>query len=685
MVMLMNKCKLNNRGFAISSVLYSLLIMVFLVVTLMMGIMASNRRSTHKLVDTIEEELNRYGLSSTELGYKDNGGNLEAQEYVALQSGWYKIELWGAAGGSTNSKIGNKVRNGGRGSYTSGLIYLNKDDKLYFYIGGTTTTNKGGANGGGDGGTETGMGGGGATDVRYGTELETRIMIAAGGGGADSLGKGSSGGSGGILSGNSANVNNTSDGTYTKAVYGKQEGLTSQTQSKANEATIKKLCNAATMTSNTTFDYNACGRLGYGGSASGANGGGGGAGYFGGGAGTGNNSTSGSGAGGSSFIVGYSGIYIKGITVDETYYIPDPTRESPYYFLDGMISGAVNNDEGHAKIELVSLLGADEKPRIRNNDLKEVQYIKDCTKGTNDNRKVASWIELQALTNGTNVALNKQLTILKNNVDITADIQASTLKRVVDGNTSAAVRLDVNKDTNDEVCVIVNLGSVYELDEIYAYHKWGNTRSAAIYGHNLSLSTNNRNWKTIKSYTADSIESPPEQSSAYRYTAWSLNPSEKIAKGIYFIKSALGGEGRFLVAQNNNDSVSGETIAERHVSLGKNLNGNINKWAISELDNGYYKIVEVEGNNALQVKDSLGQENTAVNTAAGHGKDYDWTQWKITPLKDGTYYIQTKVGNNLYLATTNNSFFADSDIRITKKGTGDTIYTTRWKLELASY
>ena len=62
MVMLMNKCKLNNRGFAISSVLYSLLIMVFLVVTLMMGIMASNRRSTHKLVDTIQEELNRYGI-----------------------------------------------------------------------------------------------------------------------------------------------------------------------------------------------------------------------------------------------------------------------------------------------------------------------------------------------------------------------------------------------------------------------------------------------------------------------------------------------------------------------------------------------------------------------------------------------------------------------------------------------
>ena len=350
-----------------------------------------------------------------------------------------------------------------------------------------------------------------------------------------------------------------------------------------------------------------------------------------------------------------------------------------------MISGAVNDGEGHAKIELVSLLTADEKPRIRNSDLKEVQYIKDCTKGTYEERTKATWIELQAITNGTNVALNKQLTVLKNNANITADIQATTLKRVVDGNISEDVRLDVDKDKNDEVCVIVNLGSVYELDEIYAYHRWGNTRSTAIYGHNLSLSTDNRNWKTIKSYTDDSVESPPEQSSAYRYTAWSLNPSEKIAKGIYFIKSALGGEGRFLVAQNNNDIVTGETMAERHVSLGKNLNGNINKWAISELDNGYYKIVEVEGNNALQVKDNLGQENTAVNTADKHGKDYDWTQWKITPLKDGTYYIQTKVGNNFYLATTKNSFYVDSDIRITKKGTGDTLYTTRWKLELASY
>ena len=91
--------KLNNNGFAISTVLYSLLIMVFLIVTLMMGIMASNRKSNRNLVETIEDELNRYNESATTFAYKDGTtGEAEAQIYTVPsgQSGWYKIELWGA-------------------------------------------------------------------------------------------------------------------------------------------------------------------------------------------------------------------------------------------------------------------------------------------------------------------------------------------------------------------------------------------------------------------------------------------------------------------------------------------------------------------------------------------------------------------------------------------------------------
>ena len=87
--------KLNNKGFAISTVLYSLLIMVFLIVTLMMSIMASNRKSNRNLVTTIEEELNRYSENATTIAFNDASPN-EYQTYTVPfgQSGWYKIELW---------------------------------------------------------------------------------------------------------------------------------------------------------------------------------------------------------------------------------------------------------------------------------------------------------------------------------------------------------------------------------------------------------------------------------------------------------------------------------------------------------------------------------------------------------------------------------------------------------------
>ena len=81
--------KLNNKGFAISTILYSLLIMVFLIVALLMGIMSSNRQNTVSLVKTIEDELNRYSLTSTEF-LPVSGASSEAQEYNVPfgQAGW---------------------------------------------------------------------------------------------------------------------------------------------------------------------------------------------------------------------------------------------------------------------------------------------------------------------------------------------------------------------------------------------------------------------------------------------------------------------------------------------------------------------------------------------------------------------------------------------------------------------
>ena len=84
--------KMNNKGFAISSLLYGLLLVAFLVVAVLMSVMASNRKNTSTLINKIEEDLNRHSLTVTEFEYTD-----DVQEYIVPhgKAGWYKIELWG--------------------------------------------------------------------------------------------------------------------------------------------------------------------------------------------------------------------------------------------------------------------------------------------------------------------------------------------------------------------------------------------------------------------------------------------------------------------------------------------------------------------------------------------------------------------------------------------------------------
>lgn len=179
--------KMNNKGFAISTLLYGLLLVGFLVVALLMSIMSTNRKNTSTLIKKIEEELNRYSQTTTEFTSTDG-----PQEFIVPygKAGWYKIELWGAAAKGISSI--NQTSNG-RGSYTSGIIYLEENQHLYFQIGnigGATPTNNGG-----------GSVVGGATDVRLrggswndSAGQNSRIMIAAGGGTSSAAGAGHSSG-----------------------------------------------------------------------------------------------------------------------------------------------------------------------------------------------------------------------------------------------------------------------------------------------------------------------------------------------------------------------------------------------------------------------------------------------------------------------------------------------------------
>ena len=113
------------------------------------------------------------------------------QIFTANKTGTYRLEVWGAQGGSSDSSAGT-------GAYSVGRITLNKNDKIYINVGGTTTSTTGGYNGGGTGA----YGGGGATHVAktsgklsaLSTNKDNIIIVAAGGGGNGKTGAGGFGG-----------------------------------------------------------------------------------------------------------------------------------------------------------------------------------------------------------------------------------------------------------------------------------------------------------------------------------------------------------------------------------------------------------------------------------------------------------------------------------------------------------
>lgn len=662
--------KLNNKGFAISTVLYSLLIMVFLIVTLMMGIMASNRKSNRNLVETIEEELNRYNENATNFAFKDGtSGEAVSQTYTVPsgQSGWYKIELWGASGGSTTSETG-VVRAGGKGAYTSGLIYLAENDEVYFYIGGTTTNSSGGANGGGAGAGK-GMGGGGSTDVRIKSgewnddkSLRTRLMVAAGGGGAEGFKEGATGGNAGAIIGRSGQSNIASD-KYTNAGYGSQKGPILVNWINLWEKVDK--CNSGYISRDSdsvSKIKTACGKLGLGGGATNNEGGGGGSGYFGGGAGSSDNSTvAGSGGGGSSFIAGYAGVKYShqwpGYSEDKYY------TETSRFFVNGQMVEGVNEGNGKARIELVSTGTA--KPTVKNSKLTNVRYIRSCTYGPTDDPENVSWAEVAAMQNGTNFAYDKGVSSVSN-----VSISSTEKKKITDDDVDSLY--SGSKSASDLACIIIDLGATKNIDEIAVYHNPTAVQKIS-HGESLKVSSDNRNWITL---IDSAVDTPPENTSGVRYTAWDLDYQAPLPNGIYQVQSALSQVSRGLSAVNNNtgqkeDENSYTLYSERHAKLALFGAQSLSQdWSVTSLGGDVYRLVETASNRALQIKDSLGTAGTAVNTSSGYGTSeesgeygYNWTQWHIISLGDGTYTIKAEVGGNC-LSTIKNSYNEDSDINI---------------------
>jgi hypothetical protein len=208
----------------------------------------------------------------------------KVQEIVAPVTGTYKLEVWGAQGGTAY---------GGKGGYASGEIKLNKGQKIYVYIGGQGSSSKNVINGGWNGGGKNGDSsdsaqsgsGGGSTDIRVGgTALSNRLIVAGGGGGGTSEGN-KKGGIGGGLTGGNGEAKSSS-------YYGR-----GGTQTAGGKG--------ATGATNGSLGIGGNGDKANG-STSDSGGGGGGGGYYGGGGGHGcdNNSSMGGGGGGSSYIGG---------------------------------------------------------------------------------------------------------------------------------------------------------------------------------------------------------------------------------------------------------------------------------------------------------------------------------------------------------------------------------------------
>ena len=112
---------------------------------------------------------------------------------VTLDPGLYRLRCWGAQGGSYSNTY-----QGGAGGYSEGIIRLEATTTLYLYAGGqpspltSSGTSAAGFNGGGTGTyhsysetTTYPQGGGGATDIRIGSDsLYARVIVAGGGAGS---------------------------------------------------------------------------------------------------------------------------------------------------------------------------------------------------------------------------------------------------------------------------------------------------------------------------------------------------------------------------------------------------------------------------------------------------------------------------------------------------------------------
>ena len=178
----------------------------------------------YQSVQSNEIELKIYAVTSIDV---PKARTCEMQKFTLLP-GKYRLEAWGAQGGSDGPGGGKPGHVGGLGGYATGIIELTETKDIYVMVGeysldfnnhpGFVPCNGGGVNSGG----ATGAGGGGATHFaatelgdlpKYENSKSDVYLVAGGGGGAGDYAEGGSGG--GESGGNGVGSNSGAGATQT--------------------------------------------------------------------------------------------------------------------------------------------------------------------------------------------------------------------------------------------------------------------------------------------------------------------------------------------------------------------------------------------------------------------------------------------------------------------------------------
>lgn len=619
----------NNKGFAITTVIYGLSIMGLLLVAILMATMSANRTNSRELSKSIEEELN-YIDSSVNQFRADNNGNDNlnipvAQEYTIEegQSGFYKIELWGSQGAGET---------GGLGAYTSGIIYLNEGDTLYFYVGRHVATKGGRA-------TEVRVVGGEYTDPN---SYRTRIMVAAGGGTVPTA-------SGGTLYGYNNNMNSIGGAIeigFNDIIENDSFGIRSSSNTNGSLMGFK------TNYARTGLNQYSVANNAYGPTYNGN----GGDGYY---------ASNDANAGGTSYISGYGGcetIGIQGFRYSDvaanrkyasTFYLQKATYDEEndvssyttydnskaYIFYDGRMVPGVNRADG--KAVLTFLTGASDKNKIKKNTrFNNVTRITDCIAKSSSPGVPIRSIRIAAMENG---------------IDLGTVINTT--------------------DSGNNYCATLSLSGGHNLDEIDVWHytTQANVAPASRVGidgrdainHTLTVAKTDAASATI---VTSNTTSETETVTGLRYSAFQQDYQEEIKDGIYFIVPVLS-ETDVLSAKATG-AEDANVLEVEPITAAKRQQWQIQLITDPKIKNSNpsspkeYKIIEQERYKALTItkdENKVGNEISANRYFDNYNRD-EAQIWNITSLGDGTYEIKTPVKytltdhlNSGYLTVNTNS------------------------------